>query len=94
MKRWIGSALVAAVSLACATALPPASNPALEPGRELYAAKCHGCHRLYAPSKINPQKWPAILDKMAVKAKLTPEEKSRLDAYVSSTVPKPGGGGT
>jgi mono/diheme cytochrome c family protein len=77
-------ASAACVLAACATTLPPATDPALAPGRELYAGKCHGCHRLHSPAKINRQKWPAILDKMAVKAKLTQEERSKIDAYVVS----------
>ena len=73
---------------ACATTLPPAPDPSLEPGRALYAAKCQGCHRLRPPSKIDPVKWPSILEKMAVKAKLSPEQKAQIDAYVSSVGPK------
>lgn len=89
MRKRLGALLLlAAPSLACATALPPAPDPALEPGRELYAGKCHGCHRLYTPSKIDSKKWPSILDKMAVKAKLSPEEAARIDAYVTSVAPK------
>jgi mono/diheme cytochrome c family protein len=76
--------------VACATALDPAPEPSFEPGRVLYAAKCGGCHRLRSPSKIDPRKWPSILDKMAVKAKLTPEQKLPIDAYVSSLAPDRG----
>jgi len=72
----------------CATTLDPAPEPSLEQGRSLYAGKCQGCHRIRPPSKINPQKWPTILDKMAIKAKLTPDEKSQIDAYVSSVAPR------
>ena len=75
-------------SLACATALDPAPEPSFEPGRALYAAKCGGCHRLRQPSKIDAAKWPSILDKMAVKAKLTLEQESQIDSYVRSVVPK------
>ena len=78
----VSSAMLAAL-VACAT-LEPAPDPSLEPGRALYAGKCGGCHRLYAPSKIDPKKWPSILDKMAVKAKLTAEEQDRIDAYVKA----------
>jgi hypothetical protein len=70
--------------VACATTLAPAPDPSLEPGRLLYAGKCRGCHRLYKPSKIDAQKWPSILDKMAAKAKLTPAEQAQIDAYVRS----------
>ena len=73
-------------ALACASALPPAA-PETESGRTLYAGKCHGCHRLYAPSRVAPDKWPALMDKMAIKAKLTPEEEQAILAYVLSAAP-------
>lgn len=84
----LAAALCALV--ACATTLDPAPGPSFEPGRALYAAKCGGCHRLRQPSKIDAAKWPSILDKMAVKAKLTSEQKSSIDAYVSSMAPERG----
>jgi mono/diheme cytochrome c family protein len=68
-------------AFACASALPPAT-PETEGGRELYAGKCHGCHRLYAPSRVAPEKWPALMEKMAAKAKLTPQEENDILAYV------------
>ncbi len=81
------SAIVAAMAaLACASALPPAT-PETEGGRALYAGKCHSCHRLYAPSRVAPEKWPALMDKMAVKAKLTPDEEQAILAYVLSAAP-------
>lgn len=87
----VASFLIAAIACsfaACATTLDPAPEPSFEPGRALYAGKCQGCHRLRQPSKIDPRKWPSILDKMAVKAKLTPEQKLQIDAYVSAVAPK------
>ena len=82
------SAAVVGSLAACATALEPAPDASFEPGRTLYAAKCGGCHRLRQPSKIDSAKWPSILDKMAVKAKLTPEQESRIDAYVRAVSTK------
>jgi mono/diheme cytochrome c family protein len=73
-------------ALACASALPPAT-PETEGGRALYAGKCHGCHRLYAPSRVAPEKWPALMEKMAMKAKLTPEEEKEILAYVLAAAP-------
>lgn len=54
------------------------------PERALYAAKCTACHRLYDPASRNAAQWPAILDRMAVKAKLTDEEEAAIRRYVSS----------
>lgn len=80
----IAAAFVAAV--ACATALPPAT-PETEGGRAIYQAKCHSCHRLYAPSRVGPEKWPALMEKMAQKAKLTPEEEKQVLDYVLAVPP-------
>ena len=50
--------------------------------RELYANKCTSCHRLHRPSEYTRQRWPTILERMAVKAKLTPEEARHLRDYL------------
>lgn len=92
MKR-IGAALaigwVLGAAAACASALPPAT-PETEPGRAIYAAKCHACHRLYKPDRVAPEKWPPLMEKMAGKAKLTPEEERQvLDYVLAVSPPKP-----
>ncbi len=75
-----------ASALACASALPPAT-PETEPGRAIYAGKCHACHRLYPPGRVAPEKWPALIEKMAGKAKLTPEEEKQVLDYVLAVSP-------
>ena len=75
------AAAALAAAAAWASALPPAT-PETEPGRALYAGKCHACHRLYPPGRVGPEKWPALMEKMAEKAKLTPEEEKQVLAYV------------
>jgi mono/diheme cytochrome c family protein len=77
---------LAGAALACASALPPAT-PETEPGRAIYAGKCHSCHRLYAPDRVPPEKWPALMEKMGEKAKLTPEEEQRALDYVLAAAP-------
>ena len=78
---------VLASAVACATTLPPAT-PETEAGRAIYSAKCHSCHRLYKPDRVTPEKWPALLDKMSEKAKLTPdEEKAVLDWIFAVSAP-------
>ncbi|HWC65751.1 MAG TPA: hypothetical protein VG777_06695 [Thermoanaerobaculia bacterium] len=80
-------AALLASAAACATALPPAT-PETEAGRAIYSAKCHSCHRLYKPDRVSADKWPALLDKMAEKAKLTPdEEKAVLDWILAVSAP-------
>ena len=80
----LAAALLA--SEACASALPPAT-PETENGRTLYAAKCHACHRLYAPSRVPPEKWPALMEKMGAKAKLSAEEEKAVLDYVLAVAP-------
>jgi len=87
----LGIAAVAALlaALACASSAPPPpeGSPGTETGRTLYGAKCHGCHRLYPPNRVAPEKWPALMEKMAVKAKLTPEEQQAILSYLLSAAP-------
>lgn len=85
MRRAVLLAILAASVSGCADG-PAPRGPALPdaPGRSLYAAKCTACHRLYDPSSKDAARWPAILDRMAVKAKLTDEEKETVSRYVLS----------
>ena len=84
----IAAAAALLAALACASsAPPPEGSPETETGRTLYGAKCHGCHRLYPPNRVAPEKWPALMEKMAVKAKLTPEEQQAILAYLLSAAP-------
>ena len=85
----VSAVIAACVLAACATARPPAVKAPPDEGKPLYAAKCQGCHRLYPPEAIDHLKWPALLDRMALKAKLTPEEKERIGAYVTSAEHRP-----
>jgi hypothetical protein len=76
-------AVIGLAAVGCASVVLPDG-----PGRDLYAAKCHSCHRLRDPARIDQQRWPAILDKMAEKAKLTPEEEETIRRYVEAASSK------
>ena len=82
--RLAGLLLFFAAVGCAATAPPPAGDHAEDRARELYANKCTACHRLHRPSEYSKEKWPAILDRMAVKAKLAPEEDDELRQYLLS----------
>lgn len=43
-------------------------------GRDLFASKCNGCHKLPFPQQFNSSQWDSILVPMKVKAKLTDEQ--------------------
>jgi mono/diheme cytochrome c family protein len=58
------------------------------PGRDLYAAKCHSCHRLRRPSSHGRGEWAKILDRMAPRAKLTLEEEAEIRRYLYETSSK------
>ena len=44
-------------------------------GRDLFASKCGGCHKLPYPSQFTVSQWDSILVPMKTKAKLTDEEE-------------------
>lgn len=44
-------------------------------GRDLFASKCSGCHKLPYPSKFKVSQWDSILVPMKIKAKLTDGEQ-------------------
>jgi len=70
-------AAAALVLAACASVPLPRRE-----GVVLYERKCGGCHRLYAPSEISPEKWGARLPEMAKRAHLTAAEAEVIRRYV------------
>ena len=52
-------------------------------GREIYVSRCAKCHAVKPVNAFAAQDWAGrIMPKMAKKAKLTPEEKETVLAYV------------
>jgi cytochrome c5 len=45
---------------------PDADLGSLSEGREVYIAKCAGCHLLKPPGALSPEAWPASLSRMRV----------------------------
>jgi hypothetical protein len=87
----------AALAVGCVAALPhaqpadvlvaqtkwkDASLESLEQGRLHYVRKCGGCHALYQPSDRKPEEWPGVLDEMEVEAKLTPDDRQRIEQFL------------
>ena len=57
--------LSAAIAIAVATAGCNASLPDPEsPGARLYADRCGGCHRLYAPESMTADMWQLQIERM------------------------------
>ncbi|MDE3056559.1 MAG: hypothetical protein KGJ59_01195 [Bacteroidota bacterium] len=63
---------------------PGTTYETLVHGRELYIAKCSGCHSLHAPSEYSERRWSAIVDTMKFKAKLNDSEAVLITKYLAS----------
>jgi cytochrome c5 len=77
--------LVVALS-ACVEAppIPPAdASRDVQEGHRLFMAKCTLCHDPVQPAEHAAAKWPKLLDKYGIRARLKPEEKADILAYVT-----------
>ncbi len=61
---------------------PDATLESLADGRARYVSKCGGCHQLYEPERHAPDAWPRTLDSMSARAKLTEEDRARIEQYL------------
>jgi hypothetical protein len=70
--------------LGCDARLPDPQAP----GAVLYAERCRGCHRLYAPGLLKSEMWKVVVDRMQGEIvrrglpPLTPEERKVVMAYL------------
>ncbi len=86
---WIVAAASAA-ALGCAGALrhpgprdaaavaadwPGTTTADLARGRVVYVRRCSSCHTLVLPSAYPSEAWPALVDAMAERARLSPQQK-------------------
>lgn len=85
MRRGLVALGVLALLAACDARLPDPESP----GAHLYAARCGGCHRLYAPGSLTAAMWEVTVQRMqgelvrrGVPA-LTREEQAAILAYLS-----------
>ena len=59
--RWAGPALaIGLLANGCDARLPDPDSP----GARLYAARCAGCHRLYAPGTMTAAMWKVTVARM------------------------------
>jgi hypothetical protein len=58
----------------------------LRSGRDLYIAKCSGCHALIPVDQYDDARWTAEVDEMLKlkKVRLTGEDRSRILAYLTT----------
>lgn len=53
-------------------------------GQHIYVTKCAECHMAFDIMEFSEKKWVHEIEKMAPKAKLTPEEKEKLSKHILS----------
>lgn len=97
-------ALAALTAVGCAAALrqptaqdvrqastrwPGTTLEDLHRGRSLYVRRCSGCHTLYLPSAYEAELWPALVDSMAVKARLDRAQQADITRFVVTLAPAP-----
>jgi mono/diheme cytochrome c family protein len=90
-------ALAAGLGASCAAALrhaspedavrvapqwPGTTVEDLERGRRLYVRRCAGCHTLVLPAAHPPEEWPRLVDSMAKKARLRPDEREDVMRFL------------
>ncbi len=62
---------------------PPDSSREVQEGHRLFLAKCTLCHDPVQPAEHPAARWPALVDKYGIRARLKPEEKADILAYVT-----------
>jgi hypothetical protein len=85
-RRWFAplAALCLVVSSGCNAKLPDPDSP----GARLYASRCNGCHRLYAPGLMSEEMWRITVKRMQGElarrglAPLSGEEEALLLDYL------------
>jgi mono/diheme cytochrome c family protein len=90
----VAIAVALAGLLACAAGLPAVTAldadvagvpiAELQRGRDVYVAKCSGCHRLYSPAEYDDAAWDAHVHGMRDRAKLTDGDVAAIVAYVTA----------
>jgi mono/diheme cytochrome c family protein len=73
------------------TRWPGVTAGSLAAGRDLFLAKCNGCHDYPDLAAISDERWPNILDKMAKKADLGAEQRDAVLHFVLASRAEPGG---
>jgi cytochrome c5 len=63
---------------------PGTASLELIEGNKIYTNQCTGCHSNFPVEKFTEKKWLHEIDEMAPKAKLSPEQKTKLTKYLLS----------
>lgn len=85
MRRMLAGAAALLFLGGCDARLPESESP----GAKLYAERCNGCHRLYAPSSMKEEMWKVTVQRMQGELArrglpaLSPRERETLLAYLA-----------
>ena len=63
---------------------PDTTRASLERGRELYVARCSGCHPLHRPDTLPAARWATLVDQMAPRARLSDSERDLVLRYLTA----------
>jgi mono/diheme cytochrome c family protein len=63
---------------------PDTSAQDLVRGRAVYVRRCSGCHTLVLPAAYPAKAWPSLVDAMAERARLSPQQKLDIQRLLVS----------
>lgn len=66
---------------------PATTTADLERGRAVYVRRCAACHTLVLPATHAAEDWPALVEAMSDKARLTAEEKTDVVRFLMALAP-------
>ena len=69
-------------------AITPNIAPDTSAGKTVFMARCGRCHVLPEPSQYSAARWEGILSSMMPKARLDPEQKIHIAAWVKANAAK------
>ena len=61
----------------------------LEQGRGVFVSRCSNCHNLPDPAQKTAEEWPAAVDEMAARARLSDQDKANVARYLASMSARP-----
>jgi len=64
------------------------SVDSISTGKILYEKNCVRCHKLKDPAKYTMAQWPALVNKMQKRSKITDEEKAIILTYLTTEAKK------
>ena len=53
-------------------------------GHDVFVSRCSSCHSLPRPEIKSPDEWDGVLDEMAARAKLSTQDRTLVNRYLSS----------